>query len=120
MSPTNFIAQVNLGLLLTENKEYAEAISVLTKASTIDPKNARVWSALGRAQLELGQMSVAEVNLRHAVALDDSNAFAHNNLGVLLQRIGKKDEARAEFKTALALNPDLEVARKNLDVVGAE
>jgi Flp pilus assembly protein TadD len=77
-----------------------------------------VWSALGRAQLELGQMETAEENLRQAITLDGSNAFAHNNLGVLLQRLGKRDEARSEFKTALALNPDLEVARKNLEVVG--
>jgi Flp pilus assembly protein TadD len=79
-----------------------------------------VWSALGRAELELGEAGSAESHLRHAIELDGSNAYAHNNLGVLLQRLGKRDEARQEFKTALGLNPDLEVARKNLDVVGDE
>jgi Flp pilus assembly protein TadD len=79
-----------------------------------------VWSALGRAQLELGETGPAESNLRHAIILDGSNPYAHNNLGVLLQRLGKREEARQEFKTALGLNPDLEVARKNLDAVGDE
>jgi Flp pilus assembly protein TadD len=118
VAPTNSIAQINLGIILIEERRYQDAVLVLQKASVIDPKNHRVWSALGRAQLELGQMKEAEKNLKLALELDSSNPFAHNNLGVLYQRLGRTALARAEFETALALHPDLEVARRNLESVG--
>ena len=120
LSPANFPAQANLGLLLIENKRYQEAVVALQRATALEPKNARAWSALGRAQLELGSMVDAEKNLRQAIELDGTNAYAHNNLGVLLQRLGKDSSAQREFALALRLNPQLEIARKNLDAVGGE
>ncbi|MFO0416510.1 MAG: tetratricopeptide repeat protein [Pseudomonadota bacterium] len=121
IAPTNIVAQVNLGIVLIEERRYQEALRVLERAAQSDGNNnPRVWSALGRAQLELGKMAEAEKNLKLALSQDSSNPFAHNNLGVLFQRMGRTDEAREEFKLALSLNPELEVARRNLESLGGE
>jgi Flp pilus assembly protein TadD len=121
IAPNNIVAQVNLGIVLIEERRYQEAVRVLEKAAQADGNsNPRLWSALGRAQLELGKMSDAEKNLKFALSQDSSNPFAHNNLGVLYQRLGRSDEAREQFKLALRLNPELDVARRNLDSLGGD
>ena len=117
-APSNVVALINLGIILIEDKRYQDAVRVLEKAGEVDRKNPRVWSALGRAQLELGLMKEAERNLKLALELDNSNPFAHNNLGVLYQRLGRAALARSEFEAALTIHPELEVARKNLESVG--
>ncbi len=118
LAPQNVLARVNLGILLNESRKFQEASVILRKVSQEDGGNARIWSALGRAQLELGDTSAAETSLRRSLSLDDTNPYAHNNLGVLLQRQGKRREARKEFEVALQLRPEMEIARQNLEAVG--
>jgi Flp pilus assembly protein TadD len=118
LAPQNVLAQVNLGILLNESHKFQEASVILKKVSEVDGSNARMWSALGRAQLELGDSEAAESSLRRSLSLDDMNPYAHNNLGVLLQRQGKRREARKEFEVALRLRPEMELARQNLEAVG--
>lgn len=118
LAPQNTLAQTNLGILLNEQHKFQEAREILVKVADVDASNARVWSALGRAQLEVGDVVAAESSLRRSLALDGTNPFAHNNLGVLLQRQGKRRESRREFEMALQLRPEMEVARQNLEAVG--
>lgn len=120
LAPQNVLAQANLGILLNESRKFQEASVILRKASEEDGGNARIWSALGRAQLELGDAVAAESSLRRSLSLDDTNPYAHNNLGVLLQRQGKRRDARKEFEVALRLRPEMEIARQNLEAVGGD
>ena len=93
---------------------------MLTRAAAIDPKNPRVWSAHGHAQLEAGQLQEAEQNLRQALALDQSNANANCSRAPSKLPLRCRSTPRLLCALALQFNPQLEIARRNIAAVGGE
>jgi serine/threonine protein kinase/tetratricopeptide (TPR) repeat protein len=88
------------------------AIALFERATTLDPKYAAAWSALGGAYyikgMFLGLLDLtekAEGILRRAVELQPSLAQAHTWLGLALLIQGRTDEAIAEMQSALELEP---------------
>lgn len=89
------------------------AIALFERATTLDPKYAAAWSALGGAyQLKgmfLGMTDLtlkAEEMLRRAIALKPGLAQAHAWLGSALLQLGRVTEAIASMREALRLEPD--------------
>lgn len=79
-----------LGLAYYNVGRYADAVKAYGKASTINPKNAVYWSALGEAQLLSGPGGVtpeAEASFRKALALDPGDFRARYFIAV------KKDDS---------------------------
>ena len=65
------------------NHEYASALSLLTKAISLDPNNQQYFVKRAEASLLLGDPSSAVTNLRHALTLLPSGACK----GTVLQRL---------------------------------
>ena len=69
---------------------------------------ALVWTAVGAAKLDRGELVAALDDFRRAVAADSSTyAPAHYQMGRTLQLLGQPDAAQAAFARAQQLNPSL-------------
>ena len=94
---------LNLGTLLVHQEQAAEALSLLTEAARIAPRNPKIREQLGRAYERLGRLPEAQASLEQAVALSPENSSFHFQLGQIYKREGKQAEAKVEFARVAAL-----------------
>jgi tetratricopeptide (TPR) repeat protein len=71
------------------------------------PNSARLWLALGIAQLTYGQNVEAENSFRRSLALDPKAVPALAYLGVTYADRGQYDQAISFYEKALASNPQI-------------
>ncbi len=124
--PNNAIAQVNLGVQLTDAGQLDEAVRSYREALRRDA----AWSAppadhvtmrakahynLGRVLALQGHGPEAIAEYRAALVEDPNYAYAHTNLALLLEGTGARDEAIAHLQAALRVQPGLAPARTALD-----
>jgi tetratricopeptide (TPR) repeat protein len=84
---------------------YAQAVTLLTRVTDLDPKHKTAWNALGRAYLELRQTDAAIQMLRKQIEVNAYDLYAYNNLGLAYAQQRRFPEAEAAFRQQLALNP---------------
>ena len=94
--------------------QWAEAARFHTAALAIRPQAGGLWSNLGVALINKGDLVGAIEAGRRAVALSPNNAGAHNNLGAALLRKGEIDMAVESFRAAIGLDPGYGSAHGNL------
>jgi tetratricopeptide (TPR) repeat protein len=70
-------------------------------------QEAAVWTAVGTASLDAGQLTVAAERFRRALAIYEPYAPAHYQLGRALAQLGQTGASRAAFARARQLNPSL-------------
>jgi tetratricopeptide (TPR) repeat protein len=90
---------LNLGALLLQRDQVADAHSLLARAASINPQSAKVRFQLGKTYLRLSRLADAEKEFLEAARLDPKDAGAHYQLGRLYHRLGKKELARKELET---------------------
>lgn len=90
---------LNLGVLLLQRDQVADAHSLLVRAASINPQSAKVRFQLGKTYLRLSRLGDAEKEFLEAARLDPEDAGAHYQLGRLYHRLGKKELARKELET---------------------
>ena len=98
--PTYFMALQRLGTIYVTNKQYEEAIPLLTKAIEVNSKADQSLYLLGRAQLGLKRNSDAIETFRRGLRVAPKSANLNLGLGMALYADGKIDEAEAAFKQA--------------------
>lgn len=95
--------RVELGFNYLNHQSRAnDAARVLREAAELEP-TARNWTFAGQALREAGDLSTAEIALRHAIENDEGYARAHEELARLLDSVGRGAEAiavRAQAPTA--------------------
>lgn len=79
------------------NKNYAQALTYLTKAKELNPKDSKTRNNLGMSYYFRDQIGLAEEQLKKAIDLDSKNTDARMNLGSLY--LGQKNykAAREQF-----------------------
>ena len=82
--------------------EGEDAVSFYRRLVLIEPEDARLYTLLGRAQLESGRLADAEASLSRAVQLDFGYAEAHFHLGRCYTAQGQRDSAASSFHKAAA------------------
>lgn len=98
-------ANINLGTLLYEQDEPAEAEACYRRALEIDPQNALSHFNLGSVLDELGRPQAARHHLRLAVRCQPDYADAHYNLALVSEKLGAHAEARRHWRRYLELDP---------------
>jgi Tfp pilus assembly protein PilF len=105
--PQNEIYHFRYGLLLTDSHAPAAGILRLQEALKQFPTSARLWLALGIAQLTHGQNVEAENSFKQSLTLDAKLVPALAYLGMTYSERGAYEKAISFYEQALALNPQL-------------
>jgi Tfp pilus assembly protein PilF len=105
--PQNEIYYFRYGLLLTDSHAPAAGIVRLQEALKQFPNSARLWLALGIAQLTYGQNVEAENSFKRSLALDQKLVPALAYLGTTYSERGAYEKAIQLYEQAIALNAQL-------------
>lgn len=105
--PQNELYHFRYGLLLTDSHAPGAGIVRLQEALGQFPNSARLWLALGIAQLTYGQNAEAENSFKRSLALDPKAVPALAYLGVTYAERGEYQNAVSFYEQAIALNSKL-------------
>jgi len=95
---------LNLGTLLADNNQGAEAIPYLTKAVVLSPKNPAIHEELGKVYLAMNKLPDAQAELEQAITLSPDTSSLHYKLAQILRKEGLHDRAQREFAICERLN----------------
>lgn len=87
-----------LGIIQTDQQDYAAAIESLQKALRMNPRSTRTHNNLGNVYLAEQNPNLAESEFETVLRLDPANSEANYNLGVLLMMKGSPDKAIPHFE----------------------
>jgi tetratricopeptide (TPR) repeat protein len=107
----------NLGLALSRQGNFKEAMANFDKALALKPNYAQPHYNLGLLLAKLGKLSQGIQYLQTAVQIDPYSHKAHNGLGAVLLVQGDLDSAAVHLKQALKIAPDYPEAHNNLGLV---
>jgi len=105
-NPEAWSAQTNLGLMLLDRGNDAEALPFVTRAREVSPRAPEAQRNEAVVLERLGSLEPAIEGYRRAVALDPTRLDFRYDLGVALALAGREAEARREIGAALGAEPD--------------
>lgn len=97
--------------------DFATAVNLLRKATSINPENSNAWNELGRALLAMNELDPATEALVTSIQKDPTSRNAYNNLGLVYWRARKYQDAAAQFRKQIVVNPDDHYAHRNLGMM---
>jgi tetratricopeptide (TPR) repeat protein len=103
-------AHLNLALLFTGRKQFAQAENQLGEALSLEPSFTPAAVNLADLDRELGRDTEGERVLRAAIARAPGDASLEHALGLLLIRQGRRKEALDHLAAAVRLDPSNERA----------
>ncbi len=92
LQPNNISALTNLGLLLSDQEKYEDALFFLNEAKLLN-SNAEIFNNIGVTYERMGQYHLAIENFSEALKLKPDSIEVLINCGVTLERLGKLDDA---------------------------
>lgn len=95
----------NLGMVYSDQGRLKEAVTLLSKATEIEPDHVHAWVALGVANLRSGNMDLAEDALRKGVSLNSEDPYALRTLAVLHMQKEDYISAISMLRNTLSLLP---------------
>ncbi len=116
-APDSVEGQFYLGVVLSEQKNFAAAVPYFHKATQLKPDYALAWYNLGFCRKQQGNRADACAAFRTAIACKPQFAEARINLGELLAEEGQIDAAVEQLRQALQLTPNEPRARRLLEAV---
>ena len=99
------LAQLQLGIARTRQRQYARAIDPLTRAIALEPDQMIAHYQLGVALYETGQLKPAAAQFEIVAAKMPDFADARYSLGSVYARTDRVSEALSELRAAIALEP---------------
>jgi predicted O-linked N-acetylglucosamine transferase (SPINDLY family) len=94
------------GVIHLQQRNHAEAASLIARALAVNPKDAAAQGNLVAALLPLNRFDEAIEAARKAAALNPNSADIWGNLGTALSRRDRYAEAAEAYRRAIALRPD--------------
>ncbi len=83
-----------------------QALTLLQKATLLDPQNGAVVDSLGWVHYRLGDYHQAVHELELAAALDAADPEVNDHLGDAYWRVGRRLEAKYQWRRVLSLSPN--------------
>jgi serine/threonine protein kinase/lipoprotein NlpI len=93
------------GLVLTENKQYTEALTSFDRVLKLEPKFLQVWAERGKVLAELGEYSKAVKSIEQGIKSQPKNLMFHWLHGNWLYRSKQYVKAIAAYSKAIAIKP---------------
>lgn len=109
-----------LGVLLMQQAQYDEAVSLIKKAIDCNPSAAAYHNNLGNALKSTGNYDEAIRCYKKALALKPAYPQALYNLGNALKELGHLEEAADSYLKALSIMPDFAEVHNNLGLIYQE
>jgi tetratricopeptide (TPR) repeat protein len=116
IEPQNFKAHIHLGIALSEQGQYDEALEHFNMAVQIDPDSQEGHYNLGSALLLQGRLDEAAVHLQEAIRIK-SEPKTLNKLGTVYLRQGKTDDAIVHYEYSVELKPDQPQVHRDLGII---
>ena len=104
LSPSDPDAHRTRALVLTRQRQPADAVKSLEAATSLRYRDDYLWIELGNAREETGDTAGALTAFDQAVRWAPHYAHTHWQRGNLLLRMGRRDEAFAELRNAATAN----------------
>jgi tetratricopeptide (TPR) repeat protein len=111
---------VESGRAAMANQNYSMAITLLKRATEVDPKNKYVWNNLGMAYFAMRKNDDAIAALNKQIEVNPYDEYAYNNLGRVYWQERKYDDAATAFHKQLDINPLDKFAHSNLGSMYSE
>ena len=99
------LAQLQLGVARTRQRQYARAIDPLTRAVALEPEQMIGHYQLGVSLYETGQLNAAASHFEIVASKMPDFADARYSLGSVYARIDRVPDALSELRAAIALEP---------------
>lgn len=93
------------GIAALQSRNFQQAITLLKRATELEPKNARAWSALGNAYVQMRNYPDGLAAYQRLLEVSPYDENVHNQIGYVHQLQGRYGEAEAAYRKQLELNP---------------
>jgi tetratricopeptide (TPR) repeat protein len=103
--PENQRILYDLGILEDQMKLYLDSATTLEHLVALKPDDPGAYYALGRTDLDLGKLELAEKAIRTYLAARPQDASAHYGLGKVYAQGLHFDQAEKEFELSIELQP---------------
>lgn len=90
---------------LRSSGKFKEAVELLRKAATLDPRNGDLHRELGITFLMFHDWESARIEMLEAVRREPENVDAHSGLAYALEKLGDLDEALKQYKICTQMDP---------------
>jgi tetratricopeptide (TPR) repeat protein len=90
---------------LRSSGQFKEAVELLRKAATLDPRNGDLHRELGITFLMFHDWEGARIEMLEAVRREPENVDAHSGLAYALEKLGDLDESLKQYKVCTQLDP---------------
>jgi arylsulfatase A-like enzyme/Tfp pilus assembly protein PilF len=107
IQPSFAMAHRDLGMIMLQKGQYAEAASHLEQAASLGLSHPKLFNFLGIAYSRIGRYRDAVKVYAKALDKEPEFAEAHLNLSYAYEKLNRSREARAEFERACKLNSEL-------------
>ena len=88
------------GMELLSSRDAHQAAVALEEAKRLEPEQASIREALGRARLQTGAYADAVEEFSKVLELSPTDHYAHYCLGRALDRLGKSADAARHYRLA--------------------
>jgi cellulose synthase operon protein C len=106
-APSDPAPRLQLIELNLSRRQYREALAAAQDAGIALPNNANVLDAVGRAQMEAGNIEQALNTFRKMAAVDTKSPLPYTRLADVYKTAGKRGDAEVALKKALEIDPSL-------------
>jgi len=103
VNPRSARTYSNLGTVLSEQGNLAEAVTAYQRSLALNPRQSFAEFNLGAILLRQGSLNEAQPHLEAAARLNPADPDSYTDLGILYRSRGQPAEAIAEFQTSLRL-----------------
>jgi tetratricopeptide (TPR) repeat protein len=110
----NFIAHLNLGVVLAEQGHTQDALRHLYASVEEKPDHNDGHDTLGAVLGQMGRAQEAAEQFQTAIRIQPNDSEAHCNLGNVMLAQGRFPDAAGEFRSALRVFPDFATAHFGL------
>ena len=93
------------GIAMLRDGHAHQAVTILGRAKLLEPEQASIRDALGRALFRTGAPARARLEFAKAVQLSPADDYAHFALALACERTGQRARARGHAKLATAMRP---------------